>query len=241
MIRAVFFDLDGTLLPMQMNEFIETYFGAAAKKMAPLGIDTKKMIDGIWKGTGAMVQNDGSVPNETVFWNVFAQVMGDGILEHKGDFDEFYRNEFGAAQAITHPNPAVPEIISWLKEKGMILAVATNPVFPETAQMRRIGWAGLNPEDFATVSTYENSHYCKPNLAYYQELLDRLGLKPEETLMVGNDVGEDMAAAKLGMPVFLVTDYLWNEKNLDTTPYPQGDFAMLKQYIETLLSDDTVK
>ena len=34
-VTAVLFDLDGTLLPMDQNAFIHTYFGALARKVAP--------------------------------------------------------------------------------------------------------------------------------------------------------------------------------------------------------------
>ena len=34
-ITTVLFDLDGTLLPMELEEFTNTYFGLLAKKAAP--------------------------------------------------------------------------------------------------------------------------------------------------------------------------------------------------------------
>ena len=41
-IKMILFDLDGTLLPMDQNHFVKTYFGALAKKLAPLGYDPEK-------------------------------------------------------------------------------------------------------------------------------------------------------------------------------------------------------
>ena len=38
MIRALFFDLDGTLLPMDLDEFIQTYFGLLAQRLPSTGI-----------------------------------------------------------------------------------------------------------------------------------------------------------------------------------------------------------
>ena len=63
----------------------------------------------------------------------------------------------------------------------------------------------LEPEDFEIFTTYENYHFCKPNLNYYKEVVEKLGVKPEECLMVGNDVGEDMVTEELGMKVFLMS------------------------------------
>ena len=43
-IKAIFFDLDGTLLPMDQDVFIKAYFGALAKKLAPRGYAPDALI-----------------------------------------------------------------------------------------------------------------------------------------------------------------------------------------------------
>ena len=60
MIKAVFFDLDGTLLPMDEDEFIKIYFKLLAKRLMPLGYNPDDLIKVIWGGTNAMFNNDGS-------------------------------------------------------------------------------------------------------------------------------------------------------------------------------------
>ena len=57
--KVILFDLDGTLLPMDQNVFVKAYFGGIAKRLAPRGYEPNALIDGIWKGTGAMIKNDG--------------------------------------------------------------------------------------------------------------------------------------------------------------------------------------
>ena len=81
---------------------------------------------------------------------------------------------------------------------------------------------------------YENSRYCKPNPDYYREILGQLHLQPEECLMVGNDVSDDMVARKLGMEVFLLTDCLINKHNEDISQYPNGSFPELMEFIRSL-------
>ena len=49
--------------------------------------------------------------------------------------------------------------------------------------------------------------------------------------MVGNDVAEDMIASKLGMKVFLITEYMLNKKNEDYSMYPQGNFEQFMEWI----------
>ena len=233
-LKTILFDLDGTLLPMDQDVFIKAYMKGLCVKTAPLGYDSKKMIEALWTGTGAMVKNDGSARNEEVFWKVFAGVFGEKALADRPVFDEFYRNEFQKVKDACGFDARAAKLIAGLKEKGYRLVLATNPLFPQMATYSRVRWAGLNPEDFDWITTYENSSFCKPNLKYYEEIIERLKLDPNECLMVGNDADEDMIAGKLGMKTFLLTDCLLNRSGQDIDVYPNGSFEALEAYIETL-------
>ena len=233
-ITTVLFDLDGTLLPMDQDIFVKEYFGRIAGKLAPQGYEPKRLVDTIWRGTGAMVKNDGSTSNEEAFWKVAVAVYGDRIVKDKHFFDEFYETEFDKIKSVCGYHPAAAEIVHRLKEKGLRVALATNPIFPTRATQWRIQWAGLTPEDFELYTTYENSRYCKPNLDYYRDVLTQMNVRAEECLMVGNDVGEDMVTTKLGMKVFLLTDCLINKEGADISVFPNGGFDELSDYLSTL-------
>jgi HAD superfamily hydrolase (TIGR01549 family) len=234
-IKAVLFDLDGTLLPMDMDKFVKLYFGALVEKFTPCGYEAEDFVNSSWKGINAMRNNDGKVINETVFWNVFYDIYGEEkVRSHQSVFDDFYENDFDKAKGGCGYVPEASEIINFVKSKGLKAVLATNPIFPAVATRRRMSWAGLDHNDFELYTTYENSCFAKPNLDYYREILEKLGLKAEECLMVGNDVSEDMVAEKLGMKVFLLTDCLLNKDNEDISKYPSGSFKELKEYIEKI-------
>lgn len=233
-IQAVLFDLDGTLLPMDQDVFIGDYFRRIAAYFAPHGYDPKKLVDSIWRGTAAMIQNDGSCTNEEAFWKVAEGAFCPKILEDKPLFDRFYEEEFDKIKAVCGYHPMAAEIIRDLKARGLRVILATNPLFPARATQWRIQWAGLQKEDFELVTTYENSSYCKPNPDYYRQILAKQGLQPENCLMVGNDVGEDMVTRKLGMEVFLLTDCLINKANADIDTYPHGGFPELQAFLGNL-------
>jgi HAD superfamily hydrolase (TIGR01549 family) len=230
-ITTVLFDLDGTLLPMDQEVFLKAYLGGLCKKLAPLGYDPKAVTDGIWKGTGAMVGNDGAQTNEAVFWQVFCSLLGEDTRKDEPVFEDFYRNEFQKVAEVCGKNPAAKELIEGLKAKGLRLVLATNPLFPAIATHSRVRWAGLEPEDFAYITTYENSSRCKPNPDYYREILDKLGLQTEECVMVGNDAQEDGAAAALGLPVFLLTDCLIDRSG-EVEKFPHGGVKQLLEWLE---------
>lgn len=199
-IKAVLFDLDGTLLPMDQDEFVKAYLGLLGKRLAPKGYEFEKFMKVMWAGVGAMVQNDGSGTNEAAFWKVFTEAFGEASLEDKPFIDEFYHNEFNKVQAVCGFHKAAREIVELVREMGKMPVLATNPLFPHTATENRMRWAGL---------------------------------EPEECIMIGNDVDEDMVPTeKLGMKVFLLTNCLINKNGQDISSYPQGDFEALRNYLK---------
>ena len=230
-IKTVMFDLDGTLLPMDQDQFTQYYFGLLAKKLAPHGYNAEQLISGIWAGTAAMVKNDGSCTNEEAFWKTFCAVMGERVLEDKPLFEEFYRVEFQGARASCGYAPQAAGLVARLKAAGYRVILATNPIFPAVATESRIRWAGLAPEDFELYTTYENACRCKPNPDYYRDILSSMALEASECLMVGNDATEDTAAELAGIQVFLLTDCLINRENKDLSHWPHGGFDELEKFI----------
>ena len=231
MIKTVLFDLDGTLLPMDQDVFVKAYFGRLAAKLEPYGYEPKKLIDAIWAGTAAMVRNNGACTNEAAFWKRFAEIFGEKALADKPLFEEYYRTEFQEVAGVCGFTPEAKGIVVQLKNAGYRIVLATNPIFPAVATQSRIRWAGLDPDDFAFYTTYENTGYCKPNPEYYRDSLKRLDCPAEACLMVGNDAEEDMVAQTTGMQVFLLTDCLINRKNRDLSAFPRGGFDALRRYI----------
>ncbi len=232
-IKAVLFDLDGTLLPMDQDKFLNGYFSLLAEKAATKGYGAKELYDAIWRGIAAMIKNDGSKTGEEVFFKTFQEIFGEGAESDKPFFEDFYRNEFEGARQFCSFDPDAARCVREIKKMGYRTALATNPVFPRAATEKRIRWAGLEPSDFEIYTTYEIVGLCKPNLKYYEWVADSLGLDPRQCLMVGNDTGEDMVAQKTGMSVFLLTDCLIN-KNDDPENYPHGSFPDLMKFISGL-------
>lgn len=233
-ITTVLFDLDGTLLPMELEVFTKEYLKRISTKLAPIGYEPKSLVETIWHGITAMFKNNGEKTNEEVFWNTAVALQGEKILADKKYFNEFYRYEFDKIKSVCGYNEAAAETVRNLKKRGLRIVLATNPIFPAIATENRLRWTGLSPEEFDFYTTYENSRYCKPNPNYYTSILSALGLSPSECLMVGNDVTDDMIAATLGIKTFLLTDNLINENNDDISVYRHGGFNELNKYLSDL-------
>ncbi|MBX5436805.1 MAG: HAD family hydrolase [Alicyclobacillaceae bacterium] len=207
-VDTLLFDLDGTLLPMDLNEFLQGYFSAIIPHVRHL-VAPESFVQHVWQATMDMMRNeDPTSTNLAVFKQRFLSESGLREEDIWPIFDKFFRDSFGELQRLTRPTNIAREICRCALYKGYRLVLATNPIFPEEAVRQRMHWAGVGDVPFALVTTMEHMHFCKPNPKYYIEILDRLGLQPKQCMMFGNDVQEDGAAGFVGISTFLVTDCL---------------------------------
>jgi FMN phosphatase YigB (HAD superfamily) len=205
---TILFDLDGTLLRIDFDDFLKRYFKALTGEFTDLA-EPELFIKVLMKSTQDMIENDGILTNEGAFMNsFFSMIEVEDIEAIKTRFDSFYKDKFPLLGEDVKPSAKVLEMVRLFKELGYTMAITTNPLFPREAILERVRWAGLNPDDFVMVTSYEEMHYAKPNLAYFQEAIDKLGRKPESCILVGNDLQEDIVAGRLGIKTFLVEDYL---------------------------------
>ena len=174
---TVLFDLDGTLIGMNQDEFIRLYFVTILDKLTSLGYNAEEMYDALEKAIRATKANDGTVTNEVRFWQTFEREAGDASVELKDALVSFYANEFKRVlEGSCTPYPRAREILECARGRGLRVVLATNPLFPSVATYARIRLGGMSPDDFEYVTAYENSSYCKPNPDYFNELLSKLGI-----------------------------------------------------------------
>lgn len=232
--RAVFFDLDGTLLPMDLDDFLKAYFKALVSFVSAQGLDGAAFNKALMAGVGAMTSHDDGTLNAEAFWGTFFGLIDGKAADWGALLDEFYESEFGKIGADVVPDKAMVRAVATLKQKGYPLVLATMPLFPPRAVRWRLAWAGLDADDFARVTHYENSASVKPKLAYYAENLAACGLPGEDVLMVGNNTVEDVAACELGADVYLVTDNLLDPVGFDLSAVKHSSTEGFAAWVETL-------
>lgn len=235
-IKHILFDLDGTLLPMDQDEFVKFYMPLLAKSYIEAGVqvDPKEFIGAVWKGYEAMVKNDGSRTNREAFWSYTEELLPISPEESEKLALCFYDGDFNQAARAPSPSPFSDQIVKTARGRGLHTYLATNPVFPRCATLNRIRWAGMDAEDFELITTYEDQRYCKPNVEYFRTILEELKLDPAECLMVGNDVEEDLVIRKLGVKTYLVTDTMENKKGLPIHTDYMGSLEELLEFIRTM-------
>ncbi|MFZ5643773.1 MAG: HAD family hydrolase [Bacillota bacterium] len=219
MLKAVLFDLDGTLLQVNTGEFMAEYLKEISATVAPV-IDPARFTLALMASSSAMIANRGpGATNSEVFWADFNSRLKDCIGKVKPLVEEFYEKRFKTLSRVARPVIYSRQAVQSAVGRGLRIALATQPVFPLSAIRERMSWAGVEDLPWDFIGNYEEMHFCKPSQDYYREIAGRLGLKPEECIMVGNDVEEDLVAASIGMKTALVTDYIINandrEYNVD--------------------------
>lgn len=217
--KAILFDLDGTLMPVSNDDFEKVYLGSLSKSLAS-HIEPDALLKSMWKALDVMVKDTGDTKNDVIFFEQFGTLIGEELLDVlEPKFDAYYRGEFEILQSVLDDNAGMVETIQYLKDKGYRLIVATNPMFPPIAVERRLEFSGLDPEDFDFISNFEIHTKTKPHKAYFEEVLEMNGLKPEECLMVGNDMEEDMVVKELGMDGWILDDYLISRNGTDVSDW----------------------
>jgi HAD superfamily hydrolase (TIGR01549 family) len=194
-------------------------------------------IQAVNTATENMIRNDGQVTNKEAFEEKFFELIElKGVREHEiwDRFYDFYDNLFPTLKNHFEIDKLGYEIVEAAKAKDFNMIIATNPLFPRNAITARLEWIDLNPDDFQYITSYEHMHYCKPNVNYYREILDKTNLKPEDCVMVGNDMRDDMVAKKLGIKTFLIDDFKVKREDVSITPDWQGTRSEIINYIKNI-------
>ena len=205
MTLTLLLDLDDTLLDTNMGEFIPAYFQALAKHLNGR-VKPDAMLPALMAGTNLMLASDDPTHTlQEVFEAEFYSRLGIPKAGLTFEIDDFYDRVFPALQSVTKRREGTSELVEEAFAKGYRVVIATDPLFPRKAIYHRIRWAGLEPERFELISSFETFHFTKSHPAYYAEILGRLGWPDGPVLMVGNDVERDLAPAqKLGLAAYQV-------------------------------------
>ncbi|MCK5826178.1 MAG: HAD family hydrolase [Desulfuromusa sp.] len=235
-IKAILFDLDGTLLQANMHKFIAQYIRSLAVYCAEK-VTSKQfekvllaIIHDLIKTAG-----DGSKTNEERVYARIRQELSIPESMMRDCLTQFKQNDLEELREWVQPIPLAKQIVKECQEKGVPLVLATNPVFPRFIIQARMQWAGLEEDSFTYLTSYENSCYCKPQTGYFQAIVDRLGVAAENCLMVGNDFNHDLAAEAIGIKTYLVDTWLVDRGDSEWNCDYRGDHSSLQKFLREQL------
>ena len=228
-IKAILFDLDGTLNTMEVNLFVMNYMKLISASVAHI-ISPKTVIKSLMAASKVVEQNNGEETNIDAYARAFFPLEGHSREEIEPIFDVFYENEFQKLHKYAQKKPGARSVIQKAFDKGYDVVIATTPMLPETAIRQRLEWADVGDFPYKLITTIENSRATKPTLTYYKFICEEINRPAEACLMVG-DEDKDMVAANIGCQTFLITSK--NTKMGDTVPEPtyRGTLAELEQML----------
>jgi putative hydrolase of the HAD superfamily len=197
MIKAVLFDLDNTLIDFIKMKVEACRSAIKAMIKAGLKIDDetglKKLIETYFR---VGIESDMAMTKflEEQTGEVDKTILQAGInayLKRKPDF--------------LKPYPYVLEILEMLKSNNLKLGIVTDAT-REKALVR------LNAMDiirfFDVIITYDESKVKKPDELPFRLAIEKLGMKPEEILFVGDSLRRDIEPAKkMEMKTLLIKKY----------------------------------
>lgn len=258
MIKAILLDLDNTLLNNPDHTFAVEYLKAADRFFARhWGYSNYQTA--FRAAIQAMAAPDKSHQQSNYALTVEALAQDTGLPEHEVDagLREFYATDYTTLQNCITPVDGAAELIAYLKSADYQVVIATNPIYTPEAIQQRLRWAGLVDlfDHYAFVTHAENTHFSKPNPAYFAEILGRIGIEPDEAVLVGDSIRNDMVPANtIGIHTYYVGhkpfeppsqgrkgtlqsfyDAITGEKWLDTlTPYAHAPQMIAPQLVGNL-------
>ena len=230
---AILFDLDGTLLRVEMTEFIPRYVEGLAEYCRD-HTKPKKFVRAMLGSIRDLLKNagDGVQTNEARVCSYLHRELALPETVLRETFRQFAANHLDSLAGMVKPIPLARKILQECLRQRVPLVLATNPVFPEFMIQARLRWGGLDDVPFNFLTSLENSHYCKPQVGYFRDILAHLGVAPERCLMVGNDAEQDMAASIVGMKTFLVDTWLVDGRGSAANYDCKGDHSQLQKFLQ---------
>jgi FMN phosphatase YigB (HAD superfamily) len=206
-IQAVLFDLDGTLIDVDMQRFVPGYLRRLTENMGAQ-VNPQRATRALHQAVAAMFANaDGKVTLENILLGVLQSQLDLSPASYAASLERFCRNDLESLRPMVKGHPLSPQLIEASLARGWQTVLATNPIFPRAVIGARLAWGALDSEDFDHITAYETAHFCKPNPTFFEEILERLQLPAGVCLMVGNDTEHDLVAGQVGMQTCLLTPW----------------------------------
>jgi FMN phosphatase YigB (HAD superfamily) len=196
MIRAVLLDLDETLIANPDGAFAAAFVQLADDALAPrLGVDMLRpaLRQMMQRLTAERTQ---IINNLQVIHETLAESTQRPVDHVRAALQTFYTQDYPTLARWVSPVSSAQTLIDCLTQQQIAVVIATNPVYPPAAIQQRIAWGGLDVSRAALITDASVMHFAKPDPAYYAELIARLGVEPDEALVIGDHPTNDIAAAQ---------------------------------------------
>ena len=244
MLKNYVFDLYGTLVDIRTNEGkpylwkkTAEFYGLYGAHYTPKELakaynqyveeELQAVYDKMKGKKGISCLDDAEIQIEKVFLRLFTEkgVEADmALATHAGQMFRVVSMKF------EYLYDGVIELLETLKKKGKKIYLLSNAQYIFTGY--ELNALGLTPY-FDGIVISSNEECKKPSAEFYNILVDRYGLKKEETVMIGNDQYADIQGAKkAGLTAYYVHTEISPEYIESECP---ADYKMLDGQIKEMI------
>jgi FMN phosphatase YigB (HAD superfamily) len=201
-IKNLLLDLDGTLIHSG-NFLVHLEFIGRILPLMRHERGWRAAWNGLKEGQDALKLKSRERTNHERLISIFEKHLGLPREEAEKKLFKALLEVFPKLKSHFGKIPGAAKFIEWAKPHYS-LTLATNPVWPIELNHMRMRWGGINPDDFKSITTSDRMHACKPDLEYYQEVLEQEKFRAEDCLLIGNERKMDLPATRAGIAVFLI-------------------------------------
>ncbi len=194
-IRAVLFDIDGTLLDSndaQAHAWLDALRGHG--KDVPFDLVRSK----IGMGGDKMLRDVAGIDHESVEGRLLSE-------RRTAVFKAHYLPELG-------PTPGARALVERLSSRGLVCCVVTSAGSAELADLLR---QGAVANLFEHTITSDDADASKPDPDLVEAALAKLGVGPREVVMIGDTPYDVTAAARAGVSTIALRSGGWKDRDLD--------------------------
>jgi FMN phosphatase YigB (HAD superfamily) len=232
-VKQLLVDLDGTLLGNRNIALSYDFLKQTLSSVRMYG-GFRQASSALLAVAGEMRKASKDLTNDRRTIEIFSKRMNVSIEEGARILRETVSTVFPTLERHFYPIAGAKDFLAWAQEKYP-LTLATNPVWPPEIIELRVRWAGIDPSIFGQVTHARRMHAYKPSREYYLEILEQIGAKAEDCLLIGDNVKMDLPATRVGIPVFIVGKY----KKTERLKYPgakaqsfRGSYLALRKLLE---------
>jgi len=198
--KAVLFDVDFTLIYPGPTFHGEGYQAFCARH--GIDVDPLKFTDAVASASPLLNNPEDTPYNADIFiayTNHIIREMGGSGPNVDACSREIY-DEWAACHHFEMYDD-VPAVLETLAKSGIRIGLISNTQRCLTSFQSHFELQGLIA---ATISSFEHG-YMKPHPSIFSAVLERLGARPDETVMVGDSIRQDIEGAlRVGMRAVLV-------------------------------------
>lgn len=185
MIKAVFLDIDNTLIDFSESSRLAIKYGIES-----IGLTYKEIFfetftrvnDGLW-----LEIEKGKITKEQLYndrWIIIFDELG---IEY--DAYKFESIFFNNLTEIAIPVDYAKEIVEYLSKKYVLCAASNGPYNQQVNRLRQSGML----EYFKEIFVSEEIGFSKPSKEFFNTCFERLGnIKPNETIIIGDSLTADI-------------------------------------------------